>query len=58
MRLCNYRLMNAIVFLIKMLVECKYRSIVFLVCVLKYCVPFNNKNNGLVISTIAVFVVA
>ena len=24
MRLCNYRLMNAIVFLIKMLVECKY----------------------------------
>ena len=27
MRLCNYRLMNAIVFLIKMLVECKYSSI-------------------------------
>ena len=24
MRLCNYRLMNAIVFLIQMLVECKY----------------------------------
>jgi len=24
MRLCNYRLINAIVFLIKMLVECKY----------------------------------
>ena len=24
MRLCNYRLMNAIAFLIKMLVECKY----------------------------------
>jgi len=27
MRLCNYRLMNAIVFLIKMLVECKYMNL-------------------------------
>jgi len=27
MRLCNYRLMNAIVFLIKMLFECNYTKI-------------------------------
>jgi len=29
MRLCNYSLINAIVFLIKMLVECKYTVVNF-----------------------------
>jgi len=40
MRLCNYRLMNAMVFLIKMLVECKFCALNNITCQKinkKYC---------------------